>query len=41
MSETNARHNGKSFAEWQKEWALEDRYNFRTIENKWQKIWED
>lgn len=41
MSETNARHNGKTFAEWQKEWALEDRYNFRTIEGKWQKIWED
>lgn len=41
MSETNARHNGKTFAEWQKEWTLEDRYNFRTIEGKWQKIWED
>ena len=41
MSETNARHNGKIFAEWRKEWALEDRYNFRTIEGKWQKIWED
>ena len=41
MSETNARYNGKTFAEWQKEWALEDRYNFRTIEGKWQKIWED
>lgn len=41
MSETNARHNGKTFAEWQKEWAMEDRYNFRTIEGKWQKIWED
>ena len=41
MSETNARHNGKTFEEWRKEWALEDRYNFRTIEGKWQKIWED
>ena len=37
-----ARYNGKeSFAEWQKEWALEDRYNFRTIEDKWQKIWDE
>ena len=41
MSEANARHNGKTFEEWQKEWAVEDRYNFRTIEGKWQKIWED
>lgn len=41
MSETNARRNGKTFEEWRKEWALEDRYNFRTIEGKWQKIWED
>ncbi len=37
----SARHNGKSFAEWQKDWEMEDRYNFRTIERKWQKIWED
>ncbi|MBR1648254.1 MAG: leucine--tRNA ligase [Alphaproteobacteria bacterium] len=41
MCDTNARRNGKTFEEWQKEWALEDRYNFRTIEEKWQKIWED
>lgn len=38
----NPRYNGKeSFAEWQKQWALEDRYNFGAIEQKWQKIWED
>ena len=41
MSATNTHYNGKEFSEWQKEWALEDRYNFRTIESKWQKIWED
>ena len=41
MCDANARHNGKSFEEWQKEWEIEDRYNFRTIEGKWQKIWED
>ena len=38
----NARYNGKeTFDEWKKEWALEDRYNFHTIEEKWQKIWDD
>lgn len=27
------RYNGKgSFEEWAKEWAMEDRYNFKTIE---------
>ena len=41
MSENNARHNGKTFEQWQKEWEMEDRYNFRTIEGKWQKIWEE
>ena len=41
MSTVNTHYNGKDFSEWQKEWALEDRYNFRTIESKWQKIWED
>ena len=41
MSAANNHYNGKDFAEWQKEWALEDRYNFRTIESKWQKIWDD
>ena len=41
MCAANTHYNGKDFAEWQKEWALEDRYNFRTIEKKWQKIWED
>jgi len=41
MSAANTHYNGKDFAEWQKEWTLEDRYNFRTIEKKWQKIWED
>lgn len=25
----------------EKEWAMEERYNFHTIEEKWQKIWED
>ena len=34
----SARHNGKPFAEWRKEWEMEERYNFRTIESKWQKI---
>lgn len=38
----NPRYNGEeTFEQWQKKWALEDRYNFRTIEAKWQKIWED
>lgn len=41
MSETNARRDGNSFAERQKDRETEDRYNFRTIERKWQKIWED
>ena len=41
MDNCSARHNGKTFADWQKEWAMEDRYNFHTIEKKWQKIWED
>ncbi|MBE6448480.1 MAG: leucine--tRNA ligase [Alphaproteobacteria bacterium] len=35
------RFDGKeTFADWQKEWALEDRYNFKKIEKKWQAIWE-
>lgn len=35
----NARYNGKaSFDEWKKEWAMEERYNFHTIEEKWQKF---
>ncbi len=29
------------FAEWKKSWALEERYNFKKIEKKWQEIWED
>ena len=38
----NKRFDGKeSFAEWQKEWALEDRYNFKKIEKKWQAIWDE
>lgn len=42
MTAGNAKYNGKeTWEEWQKEWALEDRYNFHTIEKKWQKIWED
>ena len=41
MSENSARHNGKTFEQWQKEWEMEDRYNFRTIEGKWQKIWDE
>ncbi len=37
----NMRFDGKeTFADWQKEWALEDRYNFKKIEKKWQAIWE-
>ena len=31
--------NGKEWSEWQKDWAIEERYNFHTIEEKWQKIW--
>ena len=39
---SNKRFDGKeSFAEWQKEWALEDRYNFKKIEKKWQAIWDE
>ena len=31
----NARYNGKnSFEEWQKDWELEERYNFKKIEAK-------
>ena len=38
----NMRFDGKeTFAEWQKEWALEDRYNFKKIEKKWQAIWDE
>ena len=38
----NARYNGKaSFDEWKKEWAMEERYNFHTIEEIWQNIWDD
>ena len=40
MSE-NTHYNGMNFDDWKKEWKLEDRYNFRTIESKWQKIWDD
>ena len=40
IDDRSARHNGKAFAEWQKEWEMEDRYNFHTIESKWQKIWD-
>ena len=39
---SNKRFDGKdNFAEWQKEWALEDRYNFKKIEKKWQAIWDE
>ncbi len=39
---TSSSHfNGKEWNEWQKEWALEERYNFHTIEEKWQKIWDE
>ena len=41
IDDRSARHNGKSFADWQKEWEMEERYNFHTIESKWQKIWDD
>ena len=37
----NTHFNGMNFDDWKKEWAIEDRYNFRTIESKWQKIWDD
>lgn len=38
----NKRFDGKeTFADWQKEWALEDRYNFKKIEKKWQSIWDE
>ena len=40
MCENCDRYNGKSFDEWSKEWKLEDRYNFKAIEKKWQSIWE-
>ena len=39
---TNSAHfNGKNWDDWKSEWALEERYNFRTIEEKWQKIWDE
>ena len=35
-------YNGKdSYEDWAAEWRQEDRYNFRTIEGKWQNIWEE
>lgn len=38
----NHKYDGKdSFAEWQKEWPMEDRYNFKKIEKKWQAIWDE
>ena len=38
----NPRYNGfETFEQWQKQWPLEERYNFRAIENKWQNIWEN
>jgi leucyl-tRNA synthetase len=40
MDNKSARHNGKTFEEWRREWSGEDRYNFHTIEKKWQNIWE-
>jgi len=31
----NPRYNGKqTFEQWQEQWKTEDRYNFKTIENK-------
>ncbi len=39
MCENCDRYNGKSFEDWSKEWKLEDRYNFKAIEKKWQSIW--
>ncbi len=40
MCENCDRYNGKSFEDWSKEWKLEDRYNFKAIEKKWQSIWD-
>jgi len=37
----NKHFNGKNWEEWKKEWALEERYNFHTVEEKWQKIWDE
>ena len=37
----NTHFNGMNFDDWKKEWVIEDRYNFRTIESKWQKIWDE
>ena len=36
---TSTHFNGKSWDEWKEDWNLEERYNFHTIEEKWQKIW--
>lgn len=41
MANANPRYDGKSFEEWKNQWNMEDRYNFHTIEKKWQNIWED
>ena len=38
---SQAKYNNKTFDEWKKDWEIEDRYNFRSIEKKWQKIWDD
>ena len=38
---TSTHFNGKSWNEWKEDWNLEERYNFHTIEEKWQKIWEE
>ena len=39
---TNSAHfNDKNWEDWKKDWALEERYNFRVVEEKWQKIWDD
>ena len=39
---SKARFNGKeTFEEWKKDWELEERYNFKTVETKWQNIWEN
>ena len=36
------RFDGKeTFEQWRESWKLEDRYNFKTIEKKWQAIWEE
>lgn len=38
----NHKYDGKnSFEEWQKDWSMEDRYNFKKIEKKWQAIWDE